>query len=253
MEEQKELPPVINVTTNRIVEIEVMKTNVVSFYVKLENCCSTYSISIIFYLSFVFFLYFLVKGRIEDNYGCKLYPDLASCKFGALKTFYFNSNAKADSEFYGISASRDEKIERLNAEYCRLMEYIPLGISDRFPNLIEIKIQRSSVKKVSKDVFAGLRKLKLLNLESNQIQTIDENSFNDLVSLEELDLRTNKITMLPRKILHHLRSLEILNLQNNPLVSIHDDFIDNLQKLKKVYLNKNKISSLPSKCSRICV
>jgi Leucine-rich repeat (LRR) protein len=57
-----------------------------------------------------------------------------------------------------------------------------------FPNLVAYSADRCSIKSFTKKNFARLTKLKELDLDRNQIETVNCKAFEDLVSLEHLFL-----------------------------------------------------------------
>lgn len=69
---------------------------------------------------------------------------------------------------------------------------LPIAVASNFPNLQGFDAGDCSIKGISKRNFNGLRRLKALYLQNNQIEKISTETFTDLFELEILDLR--KIT-----------------------------------------------------------
>jgi Leucine-rich repeat (LRR) protein len=77
---------------------------------------------------------------------------------------------------------------RLNFQPNEKINYLLVKVADSFPNLEMYNALGCSVKEISKENFAGLKKLKFLNLNFNKIERINSETFEDLVTLEELHL-----------------------------------------------------------------
>jgi Leucine-rich repeat (LRR) protein len=123
--------------------------------------------------------------------------------------------------------------------------------------LLELSLQKNSLKQISENWFEELVSLRVLNLQSNEISVIEENSFNNLVNLTFIDLSGNFLKHIPSKLLFHLVNLEQLDLssQSQRITYIADYAFDresNKKPIKKVILSNNSIETLSSRafCSR---
>ena len=87
--------------------------------------------------------------------------------------------------------------------------------------------------------------VRILNLNSNQLQTLPANIFNGLNNLRELHLSSNKLKTLPTGIFSDLNSLHTLSLDNNQLQALPTDIFDGLNNLEYLYLSYNQLQSLP--------
>lgn len=67
--------------------------------------------------------------------------------------------------------------------------FLPVNISESFQNLLILDASDCSLTKIAKINFSYLGKLLTLNLNSNQIEKIPDNTFKDLKSLQWLHLR----------------------------------------------------------------
>ncbi|XP_024054021.3 toll-like receptor 2, partial [Terrapene carolina triunguis] len=82
--------------------------------------------------------------------------------------------------------------------------------------------------------------LRLLLLQSNQIRTIDKDSFIFLGKLEHLDLSNNKLTHLSPIWFRHLFSLQQLNIQGNLYTTLGENpLFSNLKNLRYLHLGNN--------------
>lgn len=105
---------------------------------------------------------------------------------GSIKTCRMQT-LKIASEGILISSS-DVSIRGFTLGGNRQIFFLPSRIDNSFPNLLVIDAAHCSLKSVSKDSFVNLKKLQLLYLQNNQIDTIRSDTFKDLTSLEQLYL-----------------------------------------------------------------
>ncbi|KAL3238885.1 hypothetical protein MRX96_021905 [Rhipicephalus microplus] len=94
--------------------------------------------------------------------------------------------------------------------------------------------------------IAKLRRLKTLNLRDNQISELDEyDLFSCRVSLRVLDISSNDFDTIPHVALKFLSRLELLNMADNGLTSIENrDFKHGLDGLLSLDLSGNRISHI---------
>ena len=83
-----------------------------------------------------------------------------------------------------------------------------------------------------------LDQLQELDLHNNQIQTLDDDVFQNMISLEKLDLSHNYLTEIQQDALNGLSSLKSLNLDYNKLIGL-DDVLTGLPKLQSLSLRNN--------------
>jgi Leucine-rich repeat (LRR) protein len=104
-----------------------------------------------------------------------------------VKTCFMEESTAINEENFKIS-SRDEIMGGLTYLDNKKVSHLPVQVTDSFPNLQAYSGESCSIKKVSKTNFARLSNLKFLYLGYNQIETIYSDTFEDLISLEELRL-----------------------------------------------------------------
>jgi Leucine-rich repeat (LRR) protein len=66
--------------------------------------------------------------------------------------------------------------------------FLPVNISEAFPNLLEMTAKWCSIKSISRENFQGLVQLKKLSLYRNQLTLIHSDTFVGLRSLESVNL-----------------------------------------------------------------
>lgn len=134
--------------------------------------------------------------------------------------------------------------------------------------LIRLRLSDNMLTTLNSRSFAGLKSLKALYLENNQIKVLERDTFKGLHNLNELDLSGNRLVLLKPWYFKGLPRLEVLKLNGNYIVNIQKktfvhsnqiteiDFSDNLltvieksafhslSHLNILKLNNNKITSL---------
>lgn len=87
---------------------------------------------------------------------------------------------------FTISGQEDESVLLFDSSRNHNVEYLPIRISNQFPNLVTYDADRCAIKEISKSNFENLFHLRMLNLIGNRLKIIVSDTFRDLVSLESL-------------------------------------------------------------------
>ncbi|KAG8238277.1 hypothetical protein J437_LFUL017921 [Ladona fulva] len=111
-----------------------------------------------------------------------------------------------------------------------------------YPNLASLFLQNNQLKALS-GTIRSLKKLERLHITNNKIDTILQDDFWDLETLQDLQAGFNQITALNGSLLP-LRSLGTLNLTYNHLPEFSLQEIKGLQNLRVVDLSHNSIKKL---------
>ncbi|XP_072425762.1 uncharacterized protein [Chiloscyllium punctatum] len=122
---------------------------------------------------------------------------------------------------------------------------------------------------VLRQTFERFPQLDTLDLRSNQLKTLPETGFSQLLLLKVLDLSNNELSFLPSQFLRHhhkltdlrldhnqfsnvtatlfseLRHLQYLTISGNVIRNFPPELIANLTKLLKLDLSSNLLTSLP--------
>lgn len=101
-----------------------------------------------------------------------------------------NDSAKIDLMRFRILPGSNEPMA-LYLKKNKKIFYLPIRLQESFPEIIRIEADHCTIKSISYENFKGLRKLVLLDLRYNRIESIVKNTFDDLVSLKWLWLRKN--------------------------------------------------------------
>eukprot|EP00117_Sycon_ciliatum_P037189 scpid56843/ scgid27863/ Leucine-rich repeats and immunoglobulin-like domains protein 3 len=89
--------------------------------------------------------------------------------------------------------------------------------------------------------FAGLPKLRVLNLYSNRIRMLSPRAFTNMPSLKELSLLDNRLREIAALQFATLASLTTLNLFSNMIQKVHFTALPPRGKLQRLYLQKNPL------------
>lgn len=108
-----------------------------------------------------------------------------------IKTCYMQRATSINSEDFRISP-KDETMQGIWLDLNKKIEFLPVGVSETFPNLLGISALSCSLKSLSKENFKNLTRLKAIWLGSNQITVISSDTFEDLIALQQLRLRKKR-------------------------------------------------------------
>lgn len=107
-------------------------------------------------------------------------------------------------------------------------------------NLVKIDLSFNKIKNIS---FENLINLKILNLNGNLLEKIDEKMFQDLRKLEEIYLKFNRIKFISKNSFKDLESLRKLDISQNGEIKFDCNF-RNLNKLLFLNLGQNLINTI---------
>ncbi|XP_041906719.1 chondroadherin-like protein [Corvus kubaryi] len=123
---------------------------------------------------------------------------------------------------------------------------IPAGAFLATPYLTHLDLQRCKVERLEEGAFRGLGRLVYLNLASNGIVLLYQESLDGLSSLQQLILQGNRIEEIQPGAFGHLGSLTVLDLRANALVYLPDMVFQGLQVLRWLRLSHNALHVLGS-------
>ncbi|XP_052816109.1 platelet glycoprotein V-like [Mya arenaria] len=120
----------------------------------------------------------------------------------------------------------------------------PSGFFSSQSHLQELNIGYNEFVNLKGSSFQGVPNLKKFRTPSCNIQTLENDLFKSLRSIEEFDLSYNQLRFLPLKgELSQLINLRNLNIRGNSLVSLSDNQFEGLN-INKLDLSNNAISSV---------
>ncbi|CAL1276409.1 unnamed protein product [Larinioides sclopetarius] len=146
-----------------------------------------------------------------------------------IESLNFSSITSLQSLRY-LSLSRNRLILPSSAEELQL------------PNLMTLDLSHNSIKELPAWVANNLpNSLEELNLANTSLKIIPMLSSCNILML---NLSSNGIQTVEQETLEQLKKIQILDLSNNLLLNTHNNIWSNLQQLKCLYLQKNPIQKL---------
>ncbi|XP_013770761.1 relaxin receptor 2a [Pundamilia nyererei] len=116
------------------------------------------------------------------------------------------------------------------------------------PALDWLDLEGNQIQTLNYSILKTCSKLEVLLLIDNRIRTIPENTFQSLWKLAELDLSRNRIRELPKNTFKSLsNSLLKLNISHNPLLRIHPSHFHHLTHLQSLALEGIEITDIQTK------
>ncbi|CAK9825715.1 Leucine-rich repeats and immunoglobulin-like domains protein 3 [Anthophora retusa] len=123
------------------------------------------------------------------------------------------------------------------------IKVIENGSLDNLTALEELRLNKNHLTQL-KDLFTKLKKLRILEINRNELQTIQGLSLLGLKNLKELSLKRNKIETLGDGAFWPLENLIILQLDFNLLTTVRKGGLFGLERLQKLTLSHNRISTI---------
>nr|AIO08224.1 variable lymphocyte receptor C [Petromyzon marinus] len=140
------------------------------------------------------------------------------------------------------SSATDSSPETVDCSSKTLAD-VPTGIPASTERL---ELQYNQLTSIDAKAFRGLSNLTYLTITSNpQLQSLPAGVFDQLTELGTLVLQDNQLKSLPSGVFDSLTKLTILQLHYNQLQSIPKGAFDKLTKLETLQLLNNKLQSVP--------
>lgn len=84
---------------------------------------------------------------------------------------------------------RDETVEGFWAYNNKKLQHFPSNLAEKFPNLLALSAYSCAIREIRRECFKGLKKLRHLALYGNQIEKIDDGTFEYIPFVEKIALR----------------------------------------------------------------
>lgn len=97
------------------------------------------------------------------------------------------------------------------------VQYFPRGLATLFPGLQHLAITNCSLREISREDLTGLTSLKTLNLDSNYLNGLPDDVFNEIPQLEEFSCQNNKLNI---SFLMPLRNHRNVDLTGNEIRNV---------------------------------
>nr|AGJ51085.1 variable lymphocyte receptor C [Petromyzon marinus] len=140
------------------------------------------------------------------------------------------------------SSATDSSPETVDCSSKTLAD-VPTGIP---ASTEKLQLDYNQLASIDEKAFRGLSNLTYLSITSNpQLQSLPVGVFDQLKDLNELHLNYNQLKSLPPAVFDRLTKLKELWLNTNQLQSIPKGAFDKLTKLETLQLHTNKLQSVP--------
>ncbi|KAK6312306.1 hypothetical protein J4Q44_G00179700 [Coregonus suidteri] len=104
----------------------------------------------------------------------------------------------------------------------------------------------NGIETLAEEDFVGMESLEMLDLSQNKLTKLLDRVFEPLTSLRNLDLSANQITHLSEESFAGMALLERLYLYSNHIQTIHPAAFQGLEQLLELKLQGNQLTSLPA-------
>ncbi|XP_034475509.1 leucine-rich repeat-containing G-protein coupled receptor 6 [Drosophila innubila] len=123
------------------------------------------------------------------------------------------------------------------------IQEVPSKLCRQTPRLKSLELKTNSLKNIPN--LNSCRDLRLLDLSSNQIETLQGRPFYGLKQLNDLLLSYNRIKSLPQDAFQGIPKLQLLDLEGNEITFIHKDAFASFTALEDLNLGNNIFPHLP--------
>ncbi|XP_050672375.1 leucine-rich repeats and immunoglobulin-like domains protein 3 [Leptidea sinapis] len=169
----------------------------------------------------------LLQCALADNYEC---PQKCVC----LEQYVDCSNKKL------VSVPRiPEWVEQLDLSHNKLSKDVTGGF-DKLVSLKIIKLEKNALEIIPS--FVDCIQVREINLNKNNIVSIDVGRFPVNSTINTLSLNINRIRIIQEGALNNLTNLITLKLNKNEITSLPNHLFMNQSNLKTLELNHNKIN-----------
>ncbi|KAK9719939.1 TIR domain [Popillia japonica] len=163
------------------------------------------------------------KGSFTDIGS---FDGLTSLKFLSLERNPFPNRTFCPEVFAGL-----RNLEELELAYCAIT-HLPLDIFKRLPSLRRLDLNRNQIKTIDSVVFSPLTRLEWINLSWNMLSAWSTRLFKHNPKMTALYVNNNKITHFTKAILEDILVLDTLDLSGNLFNCVCSNF--------KVFSNLNR-------------
>lgn len=143
--------------------------------------------------------------------------------------------------FLGISNTSLQQIHLMRTS---LIELPVSALSVLSSSLTQLHIEWSQLNSVPSRSFSGLH-LEELRLTNANISELMSDAFAGLDKLKTLDLHGNQLKDIPKGIFLPLRNLEVLDVASNSLAKLQPHYFSDLAKLVSVNVSSNGLTEYP--------
>ncbi|XP_049541613.1 nyctalopin-like [Anopheles darlingi] len=129
-------------------------------------------------------------------------------------------------------------LETLLLDNNQLLEVPQEGNLEHLRSLAHLELSTNLIEFVGNDSFGALRELRTLRLAGNVLMELDHGAFQGLTALQLIDLADNNLTTIPTVQLSKLYNLTTLTLSGNSFVRLPAVAFRNLFQLRELHLDR---------------
>lgn len=142
--------------------------------------------------------------------------------------------------FWGVSNATLRHVQLIRTE----LEEFPVSAFSVLSSLTTLRIDYSGLTALPSKSFIGLH-LEELRVTNAKISELKSDAFAGLDKLKTLDLHGNNLTDLPKGVFQPLRNLEILDVGFNNLTKLQPTYFSDLSKLISINVSYNGLTDYP--------
>ncbi|CAG5120174.1 unnamed protein product [Candidula unifasciata] len=132
--------------------------------------------------------------------------------------------------------------------YCQDMEITDLQLAEIISGVsssaVLLDLSSNHITRIQENTFTSLPNLEYLYLSANSITELSNNAFLGLPKLRELTLNDNGLDVVNSRCFSELSQLKDLNMENNLIKSLPEGLFRNLASLQNLQLQKNHMTAL---------
>lgn len=136
---------------------------------------------------------------------------------------------------------RDANLPNLHKIFMRncTMQEVARDAFKTLALLIELDLSNNYIKVLHTGIFSNVIRLRVLTVQHNEIERLDDLLFENLSFLAKVDFRHNHLKSVSTHAFVNVSELREINLEYNQLSLLKDETFQNLDKLRSLTLNQN--------------
>ncbi|RMZ96864.1 peroxidasin -like protein [Brachionus plicatilis] len=176
----------------------------------------------------------------EFDWNFDTLPSLESLENLEISNSKFHQNPDFDVQSSKVYPNLKQFIFKNN----NLQGLDQLNYLKNFPKLRVLNLNSNEIEILDSNSFNNLKFLLEINMENNNLENINSDIFGtNLTSLNTLKLGQNRINRMQNGAFRNLENLQILDLSYNKITSLEKDTLFGLKNLKELYASYNPFKS----------
>ncbi|XP_052870712.1 uncharacterized protein LOC128276282, partial [Anopheles cruzii] len=121
------------------------------------------------------------------------------------------------------------------------LRFLPKALLDSFPYVEVLNLESLQMDNIEQGAFQQGESLRELFMSHNHLTALDAGVFNHLSSLQMLVMDRNELAQLPAGVFNYLANLTVLSMSNNKLLRIEDATFQYVRALEYLNVSSNQI------------